>query len=262
MTACRVLVALAIAVSATFISPPAANAGGSGDCDQFGVCQVHDRGPSRPPAPPKDREPDVPKVPACSSFRQGVVALLGMTPSDLRAAGVKDDWTRIKCRHAGEVMYVWVEPKGAAEQVARSLLAQMQLEPITMGMTPFGSDPVALVGLPVWMWVEQPTRTTWGPATIRAGGVSLTAKVTSVRWDMGDGTKLDCGLGTRWVYGDGAKSSPDCGHTYVAQGTYTIRATSHWAARWSGYGRTGEIAINLSTSRKLPVGELQVIRIR
>ena len=72
--------------------------------------------------------------------------------------------------------------------------------------------------MPVWLWVNDPTPTTWGPATISAGGVTLTARVQSVTWDMGDGTTLTCGKGTEWKRGMGGNPSPTCGHTYDKQG--------------------------------------------
>lgn len=131
----------------------------------------------------------------------------------------------------------------------------MKLEPITMGITPLGSDPMALVGLPVWMWVAEPDRTSWGPATIRAGGLSLTAGVRAIEWSMGDGAKVSCGLGTRWVRGNVDRPSPMCGHTYTQRGIYTVIAASHCVARWSGYGRSGEIALDLTKSRELKVVE-------
>ena len=57
----------------------------------------------------------------------------------------------------------------------------------------------------------------------------------------------------------GAGPSPTCGYTYKQQGSYDVTATAHWVARWSGYGRSGAIPLNLSQDRKLDVGEIQVI---
>jgi len=42
---------------------------------------------------------------------------------------------------------------------------------------------------------------------------------------------------------------------YTQRGIYTVIATSHCVARWSGYGRSGEIALDLTKSRELKVGE-------
>ena len=153
--------------------------------------------------------------------------------------------------------------------MARLLVARVQLKPITVGITPLAKGPnsMGLVGLPVWLWADDPSATTWGPVTITVGGMSLTAKVSSLSWEMGDGTRLSCGKGTEWKRGmvkaDGsAYPSPTCGHTYSKQGTYTITATSHWVAHWSGYGESGDIPVPLSTSYRYVVAELQAIRVR
>lgn len=159
----------------------------------------------------------------------------------------------------GLVLLFWVEPRVSPEQIARSLLDEMDLTPIDIGITPKGAGAMALVGLPVWLWVDDPSATTWGPKTISAGGVSMTARATRVVWDLGDGTEVSCGKGTEWTYGMGEKPSPTCGHTYSKQGRYTVRATSSWVARWSGYGQSGSFRFALTRSQRLEVGELQVI---
>ena len=76
--------------------------------------------------------------------------------------------------------------------IAQQAIAVMNLRAVRIGMVP---EPrpgrVGLVGLPVWMWAQQPDSTTWGPVTrtATAGGytVTATAKVTKVVWAMGDG---------------------------------------------------------------------------
>ena len=71
---------------------------------------------------------------------------------------------------------------------------------------------------------------------------------------------MRCGKGTVWRPGMGGGPSPTCGHTYFEQGSYTIRARSHWVARWSGYGQSGTIPVSLAVTRGLDVGEVQVIQ--
>lgn len=195
-----------------------------------------------------------PKYPLCNEISKG-------QPDD--GSEVPVGWVRVTCMEGQLPIVFWVPPGRSANPalIARQLLDRVQLRPIRIGLTPLGQDPIALVGLPVWLWVEQPTRTTWGPATISAGGVTLTARVESVTWEMGDRdhTRLVCGKGTVWRRGMGGDPSPTCGFTYLDHGTYTVRATSHWVARWSGYGRSGVIRLWASTSRQLRVGEIQAI---
>jgi hypothetical protein len=167
---------------------------------------------------------------------------------------------QVGCTEGSIAITLWVQGGPSAEQIARSLIARIELRPIDIGLTPLGADVMTVVGMPVWLWAAEPTPATWGPATISAGGMTLTAKVQSVTWDMGDGTTLTCGKGTEWKRGMGGDPSPTCGHTYSTQGHYTIRARSHWVATWSGYGRSGTIPVTLSTTRQLDVGEIQVIQ--
>src|SRR3546814_4938710 len=45
-------------------------------------------------------------------------------------------------------------------------IASMNLDPIEIGIVPeSGANRAGLVGLPVWMWVDQPTDVTFGPIT-------------------------------------------------------------------------------------------------
>lgn len=229
-------------------------AAGDADCNWVGVCELSDNAPGKPAAGSgkgKSDTPDKPpEYPNCAAFPEAYDS----APDD------PEGWVEVSCMEAGIPITVWVEGGATPEQIARSLIARIQLKPIEIGLTPRGVDAMTVVGMPVWLWVDDPSRTTWGPATITAGGMSLTAEVRSVTWEMGDGTTLKCGKGTEWRRGMGAKPSPTCGHTYEKQGRYTIRARSHWVASWTGYGQSGTIPVTMSASRRLDVGEIQVIQ--
>jgi hypothetical protein len=144
--------------------------------------------------------------------------------------------------------------------VARSLLASIRLSPIRIGMVPFdGRDSMGTVGTPVWMWVDEPDASTWGPKSASDQGVSITARVSKVVWDMGNGDQVSCGKGTEWRPKNGIDKSPTCGYIYEKQGRYTITATTEWTATWTGLGQSGSIPFTLDSSRQLTVGEYQVI---
>ncbi|MES9511360.1 hypothetical protein ABWJ92_34015 [Streptomyces sp. NPDC000609] len=73
-----------------------------------------------------------------------------------------------------------------------------------------------VVGIPMWMWATRST-SSYGTATAKAtaGGVTVTetAHVSTIRWDMGDGTTVTCtGPGTPYTSDRGETLSPDCGH--------------------------------------------------
>lgn len=149
--------------------------------------------------------------------------------------------------------------------LARRALSAMNLTAIRIGMVPEPrAGSVGIIGMPVWLWVDQPDSRTWGPLTrsASAAGASVTAsaKVSKVVWSMGDGTSVVChGPGT--VYEDrfGQSPSPSCGHVYEEQGTYTVRATSYWTVSWRGMGASGTIPLQLSRSVQVVEGEVQVI---
>lgn len=142
---------------------------------------------------------------------------------------------------------VLVDPVTLAEQA----IERMNLRAIQVGITPpEGPDTYTLLGLPTWMWVEEPSPTTWGPITdtASAGSVTVTAsaRVRSVVWDMGDGTRKSCGKGTPYDPSFDAASSPTCGHRYDAPGRYPVTATSNWTVDWSGAGQSGTITFTLT----------------
>ena len=170
--------------------------------------------------------------------------------------------------------YFWsdVAPEGPAVPPDPAVLAQqavdaMGLQAIEIGIVPEPTPgSMGLVGLPTWMWVDQPTENTYGPIsrTVSAGGVSVTAtaEVKSIVWSMGDGRSVTCTTtGTPYADSYGRQSSPDCGYTYTRSGTYTVAATSSWIINWAGGGQTGTIDdISFTQQAPVQIGELQVIQ--
>ncbi|MGC0252671.1 hypothetical protein [Pseudactinotalea sp. Z1748] len=142
----------------------------------------------------------------------------------------------------------------------------MNLTAGQIGTTPLqGSD--GLIGLPTWLWVDNPGESTTGPITRSAssGGVSVSATGTldQVVYQMGDGNTVTCANsnapGTPYTEAAGTSPSPTCGHTYSSTGTHTITAVSHWTVQWSGGGQQGTIPIELSRSVDHRVGEVQSV---
>lgn len=178
--------------------------------------------------------------------------------------------------------YFWsdVPPAGSAAPPDPAVLAEqavdaMQLRAIEIGIVPEAApDRMGLVGLPTWMWVDQPAANTYGPIsrTVAAGGVSVTAtaEVRNVVWSMGDGRSVTCTTaGTPYADSYERQSSPDCGHTYTRTsagqpgGAYTVAATSSWTITWAGGGQTGTIDdISFTQEAQVQIGELQVIQTR
>lgn len=146
--------------------------------------------------------------------------------------------------------------------LAQQAIAQMGLHAITIGITPLNGGK-GIIGLPTWMWVSRPSPQTVGPQsrTVTQAGysVSATATLSDIAWNMGDGTTVTCGVGTPWVASYGAVPSPSCGHTYQAQGTYTVTAISYWVVTWAGIGQTGTINLDFTATQQMVETEVQVV---
>ncbi|MEV7701292.1 ATP/GTP-binding protein [[Kitasatospora] papulosa] len=155
------------------------------------------------------------------------------------------------------------------ELVARRAAASMRLE------GPKVASPRAagtyIVGMPMWLWAT-PSTSTFGPATASAtaGGVTVTAtaKVTRVRWAMGDGTTVTChGPGTPYAKSRGGAPSPDCGHLYERPsyakpgGRYQGTATATWTVTWTAPALNdgGTFTETRATEFTAAVHEVQVV---
>ncbi|OYO19286.1 hypothetical protein CGZ93_12950 [Enemella dayhoffiae] len=134
-----------------------------------------------------------------------------------------------------------------------------------------GPDPsvnewkMAVVGYPLWLWAEGQDRY---DATVTEQGITLmlSARRTSTRFDLGDGTVKFCGWTTPYHSGVApAAPSPSCGHRYLRPspkgGSYAVSATTFWEVTWSGLGQTGTLPLErVGPTMRLPVGELVSVR--
>lgn len=255
------LIGLIVLLGALSAGHSVAHAAGECHTDDAGgmVCDVDHNDDSSTPPEGETLVKKKPSLPACrpeTDFDN---------PDQIREAGEDPaDFVQIRCQFSAEDGTTWLvwRRRGQTdpEDVARSLLASINLAPIRMGMVPYeGRDYMGTVGTPVWMWVDDPDASTWGPKSASDSGVSITARVSKVVWDMGNGDRVTCQEGTEWRPRNGIDESPTCGYVYEKQGRYTITATSYWTATWSGFGQAGAIPFTLDSDRQLPVGEYQVI---
>ena len=148
-------------------------------------------------------------------------------------------------------------------------MATIQLARIDIGITP-EQGKTGLLGLPTYLWVQNPGPKTLGPITdsATAGGitVTLTGKVDHVVWNMGDGTTVTCtGPGTPYQDSFGAAPSPTCGHLYkhpstsLPGGAYPIRVTAVWDIAWTGGGQNGVIPFEVTSTGSVRIGEVQAL---
>src|ERR671932_530617 len=154
-----------------------------------------------------------------------------------------------------------VDPELLAEEIVK----QMALRKVDIGLAPKpGANSLGLVGVPVYMWVAQPSPQTIGPMSrsASAGGVTVTAtaRVQRFVWNMGDGRGVTCtGPGTPYSASFGFKPSPTCGYKYTSTSAgrpgdaYTVSATSYWRVVWTGGGENGWFEFSLTNTAPIRV---------
>lgn len=184
---------------------------------------------------------------------------------------------------AGVVSYFWSNTVPPGLQVytpgmaAQKLVDTFQLRGVDIGMAPEANAQWghrrSYVGVPVWLWVENPQPLTWGAyeetATLGGQTITATAQVTSLRWDMGDGGSRACGgIGTPYSTGYGIQDSPTCGYRYSTTSEdrpgdrFTVTATSQWTVTWTSLaGPGGTINLTTSSAVGLEVNELQTVNV-
>lgn len=165
-----------------------------------------------------------------------------------------------------------------ARGIANDAAATIGIEAIDIGIVPEDIDGrVGLVGMPVWMWVENPSPETIGPMqkVVNSGPVVVTLNATmmAVGWDMGDGGHQLCpgALAPYTPYTDVAADSPSptCGYRYTRSSLrqpgekFEVTASSTWQVTWTATtpaGMTGGvIPMARSSSTSIKVGESQVL---
>lgn len=160
---------------------------------------------------------------------------------------------------------------------AAQLISTFQLRGVTIGMAPRVNPEWGhrrtYVGIPVWLWVADPEPLTWGPytetATLGGQTITATAKVSAIRWDMGDGGTEVCGsTGTPYTYRTEIAASPTCGYTYTRTSSnspgdrFTVTAVSQWIVTWTSLsGANGTVNLTTSSSVDLEVNELQSVTV-
>lgn len=179
-------------------------------------------------------------------------------------------YCRLSGRAVGAPYIIWFAdtvPPPDPESLARRAVAQMQLKPITIGIVPNDDpDSVGLVGMPIWLWAENPGSQTIGPISqsVSEGGftVTATAHVDRIRWAMGDGGVKTCnGPGTPYKLKYGITESPTCGYRFDKQGEFTVTARSDWVVNWRGIGESGTFRVYLTQNTQVVIGELNVVTV-
>ena len=108
-----------------------------------------------------------------------------------------------------------------------------------------------------WVWADDPGPLT---ATVTEQGINIVMQANrgSVQFDWGDATSSVCNqMRPRPTNIDPLTPSPDCVHTYLQRGDYTITATAGWAVTWQALGQSGTLPLSSSATSAIPVREFQ-----
>ncbi|MGH9213523.1 MAG: hypothetical protein ACRD2C_23040, partial [Acidimicrobiales bacterium] len=154
------------------------------------------------------------------------------------------------------------------EALARQVYEEVPLVFPTPHTSP-PADAQQLVGFPVWLWVDGGVWRSFDASASLAGvTVTVVAQPQSLRWDMGDGTVLDCaGPGTAWTPDTPDSQRSDCSHVYQyvsarqSGGRYQASVTVSWSVTWSAStGQSGTLPVaSRSSSFSLDVRERQAV---
>ena len=144
--------------------------------------------------------------------------------------------------------------------LAAQAVARLSVPAPAIMISPHPSDNqwgVSAVGLPLWVWADDPGPLT---ATVTEQGINIVMQANrgSVQFDWGDATSSVCNqMRPRPANIDPLTPSPDCGHTYLRRGDYTITATAGWAVTWQALGQSGTLPLSSSATSAIPVREFQ-----
>ena len=144
--------------------------------------------------------------------------------------------------------------------LAAQAVARLSVPAPAIMISPHPSDNqwgVSAVGLPLWVWADDPGPVT---STVTEQGINIVMQASrgTVTFDWGDGTSSVCNqMRPRPANLDPLTPSPDCGHTYLRRGDYTITATAGWAVTWQALGQSGTLPLSTRTTSAIPVREFQ-----
>lgn len=151
----------------------------------------------------------------------------------------------------------------AAERAAEQAMERLGLPLPAINLNPPGRQ---VVGIPTWLAVGDPWIATEASASVAGVTSTVTARPTSVHWDLGDGTSITCaGPGAAFdVTRPRAGQASDCTHTYTWSshtspgGVYQVVATVSYAVTWSAStGASGDLGV-VTRATTVPVRVLEV----
>lgn len=117
-----------------------------------------------------------------------------------------------------------------------------------------------LVGLPMWMWLDQPWERVWASAAIGDVWASVAAWPETALWEFEDGSRIWCDQGFAYdLWKRPWDQSSTCTHTFThssmwsSGGVEWVRVTVTWGAEWTSSELGGEPLGTVTRSVEFPV---------
>lgn len=117
-----------------------------------------------------------------------------------------------------------------------------------------------LVGLPMWMWLEQPWERIRASATVGSVTATVAAWPETSLWEFEDGSRLWCDRGVAYDTSRRPwEQSSDCTHTFIhssvssTEGVVWVRVTVVWGVEWTSTDGGGEPLGTVSRTARFPV---------
>ena len=117
-----------------------------------------------------------------------------------------------------------------------------------------------LVGLQMWMWLEEPWERIWATASIGDVWASVDAWPETSLWEFEDGTRIWCDQGVAYdLWRRPSEQSSSCTHTFSnssvwsAGGVEWVRVTVTWGVEWTSSELGGEPLGTVTRTAEFPV---------
>lgn len=117
-----------------------------------------------------------------------------------------------------------------------------------------------LVGLPMWLWLEQPWDRIWVSASIGDVWASVDAWPEMSLWEFEDGTRIWCDQGRAYdMWRRPAEQSSNCTHTFSRSSMWStggvewVRVTVTWGVEWTSSELGGESLGTVTRTAEFPV---------
>ena len=161
--------------------------------------------------------------------------------------------------HERYVVFDPVDPIGVATTERAVAEARRRLD--LPDPTPRVNPPAyQLVGVPMWMWVDDPWDRIWATASVGATWAAVSARPVATRWDLPDGETVWCDRGVVYdIFRSPREQQSECTYVFTRNsadrlfGVIWVQVTVLWHVEWYSSEGGGEPLGTLERSATIPV---------